>query len=89
MKNNGSTAQIKRGTINGTTYGVQSAATTTIEKLATITGGTKALKRIAGTLTVNNGKFSDPDELAEGDIVLKAGYFQTNNAGESMDLGKQ
>lgn len=85
----GGTAQIKRGTINGTTYGVQSAATTTIEKLATITGGTKALKRIAGTLTVNNGKFSDPDELAEGDIVFKAGYFQTNNAGESMALGKQ
>ena len=83
------TAQIKRGTIQGTTYGVQSAATTTIEKLATITGGTKALKRIAGTLTVNNGKFSDPDELAEGDIVFKAGYFQTNNAGESMALGKQ
>ncbi len=83
------TTQIKRGTINGTTYGVQSAATTTIEKLATITGGTKALKRIAGTLTVNNGKFSDPDELAEGDIVFKAGYFQTNNAGESMALGKQ
>ena len=85
----GGTAQIKRGTINGTTYGVQSAATTTIEKLATITGGTKALKRTAGTLTVNNGKFSDPDELAEGDIVFKAGYFQTNNAGESMALGKQ
>ena len=85
----GGTAQIKRGTVKGTTYGVQSAATTTIEKLATITGGTKALKRIAGTLTVNNGKFSDPDELAEGDIVFKAGYFQTNNAGKSMALGKQ
>lgn len=71
----GGTAQIKRGTINGTTYGVQSAATTTIEKLATITGGTKALKRTAGTLTVNNGKFAQPAKFADGDIVFKSAYF--------------
>lgn len=71
----GGTAQIKRGTINGTTYGVQSAATTTIEKLATITGGTKALKRTAGTLTVDNGKFAQPAKFADGDIVFKSAYF--------------
>lgn len=71
----GGTASIKRGTINGTTYGVQSAATTTIEKLATITGGTKALKRTAGTLTVNNGKFAQPAKFADGDIVFKSAYF--------------
>lgn len=71
----GGTAQIKRGTINGTTYGVQSAATTTIEKLVAITGGTKALKRTAGTLTVNNGKFAQPAKFADGDIVFKSAYF--------------
>ena len=85
----GGTAQIKRGTISGSTYGVQSAGTTTIEKLAAVTGNTKALNRTAGTLTVNNGKFSDPADLAEGDIVFNAGYFQTNNAGGATALGKQ
>ena len=85
----GGTAQIKRGTISGSTYGVQSAATTTIEKLAAFTGSTVALKRTAGTLTVNNGKFSDPADLAEGDITFKAGYFKTNTAGEHTVRGKQ
>ena len=85
----GGSAQIKRGTITGTSYGIRSAGTTTIEKLAKITGSTKALKRTAGTLTVNNGKFSDPADLAEGDIVFNAGYFQTNNAGGATALGKQ
>ena len=85
----GGSAQIKRGTITGTTYGVQSAGTTTIEKLAKINGSTKALKRTAGTLTVNNGKFSDPADLAEGDIVFNAAFFQ-NNGGELTTVhGKQ
>ena len=85
----GGTAQIKKGTITGSTYGVQSAGTTTIEKLAAVTGSTKALNRTAGTLTVNNGKFSDPANLANGEVVFNAGYFQTNNAGASTALGKQ
>lgn len=83
----GGTAQIKRGTITGTYYGIQSAGTTTIEKLAKISGSTKALKRTAGTLTVNNGKFSDPADLAEGDIVFNAAYFQ-NTTGTTA-FGKQ
>ncbi len=85
----GGTAQIKKGTITGSTYGVQSAGTTTIEKLAAVTGSTKALNRTAGTLTVNNGKFSDPANLANGEVVFNAGYFQTNNASASTALGKQ
>lgn len=85
----GGTANIKRGTITGSSYGIQSAGTTTIEKLAAVTGSTKALNRTAGTLTVNNGKFSDPANLANGEVVFNAGYFQTNNAGASTALGKQ
>lgn len=85
----GGTAQIKRGTISGSTYGVQSAGTTTIEKLAAITGVTKALNGTGGSLTVNNGKFSDPANLYSGTVTFNAGYFRTNNAGGSTALGKQ
>lgn len=85
----GGTAQIKRGTINGTTYGVQSAATTTIEKLAVISGGMKALKRTAGTLTVNNGKFAQPAKFADGDIVFKSAYFGDDAAAIASTYEKQ
>lgn len=86
----GGTAQIKRGTISGSTYGVQtSGGTTTIEKLAVITGGTKALYGNGGTLTVNNGKFTDPANLIAGTVTFKAGYFQTHSAGTATALGKQ
>lgn len=85
----GGSAQIKRGTITGTSYGIQSAGTTTIEKLAKISGSTKALKRTAGTLTVNNGKFTDPSSLAEGDIVFNAAFFQNNGGELTTVLGKQ
>lgn len=86
----GGTAQIKRGTISGSNYGVQtSGGTTTIEKLAVITGGTKALHGNGGTLTVNNGKFTDPANLIAGTVTFKAGYFQTHNAGTATALDKQ
>ncbi len=86
----GGTAQIKRGTISGSTYGVQtSGGTTTIEKLAVITGGTKALYGNGGSLTVNNGKFTDPANLIAGTVTFKAGYFQTHSAGTATALGKQ
>lgn len=86
----GGTAQIKRGTISGSTYGVQtSGGTTTIEKLAVITGGTKALYGNGGTLTVNNGKFTDPANLIAGTVTFKAGYFQTHSAGTATALDKQ
>ncbi|MBQ3998135.1 MAG: hypothetical protein II644_02215 [Paludibacteraceae bacterium] len=72
------TADIKKGTIIGITYGVQSAGastTTTIEKLAVISGGTKALSCVSGTLKVNCGQFQNPDNLAQGTIVFKSAYF--------------
>ena len=72
----GGTASIKRGTISGTQYGVlTNGGSATIEKLAVISGGTKALNCTAGTLTVNCGKFTAPDNLASGTIIFKSAYF--------------
>lgn len=79
----GATATIKKGTIEGNTYGVQSAGTTTIEKLAIVNGGTKALKQTTGTLTVNCGKFVNPTTLKEGTIVFNSGYFKADG-GQSL-----
>ena len=86
----GGTADIKRGTISGSTYGVQTTAgAATIGKLAAVTGSTKALYGNDGSLTVNNGKFTDPANLFDGTVTFNAGYFQSNNAGGSTALGKQ
>lgn len=84
----GGSAIIKKGTISGTTYGVQTdGGSATIEKLAAVTGGTKALNGISGSLTVNNGKFTNPDNLIAGTVTFNAGYFQT--ATGPIALGKQ
>lgn len=86
----GGSADIKRGTISGSTYGVQTTdGSATIGKLAVVTGSTKALYGNGGTLTVNNGKFTDPANLIAGTVTFNAGYFRTNNAGGSTALGKQ
>lgn len=75
---NGGTATIQRGTINGLTYGVEAIdGTTTIEKLAVVRGGTKALYGNGGSLTVNNGKFTNPSELIAGTVTFNAGFFQS------------
>lgn len=85
----GGTADIKRGTISGSTYGVQAnvGGEVTIGKLAAITGSTKALNGNGGSLTVNNGKFSNPDNLYDGTVTFNAGYFRT--AAGTTALGKQ
>ena len=85
----GGSAQIKKGSIYGTLYGVQTDdGSTTIEKLAEIGGYIKALYGNGDTLTVNNGKFVDPENLKDGSITFYAGYFQTNNSEEDEVLGK-
>ena len=86
-------AQIKKGIVYGSLYGVQTnGGATTIEKLAEIVGGTKALNVEAGSLTVNNGKFNDAENLLEdnsaGEFTFNAAYFQTNNSEEDEVLGK-
>ena len=85
------TASINKGTITGSTYGVEvtgGTANVTIEKLAAISGGTKALNGAAGTLTVNNGKFADPNVLADGTITFNAGFFKTNDGEVTHVYGK-
>ena len=89
----GGTAQIKKGSITGGTYGIQSAGATTIEKLASVFGYTKAMKCTGGSLTVNNGKFYDPMDLIvddpEGTFTFNAGYFQMNGTEAPTAFGKQ
>ena len=83
------TAQIKKGTITGNTYGVQTTVgSVTIEKLAVVSGGTKALNGVSGTLTVNCGKFADPAKLITGSITFNAGYFRTNSGKVTTVEGK-
>lgn len=82
----GGTAQIKKGTISGAQYGVQTTGgATTIEKLAVVRGGTKALYGNGGSLTVNNGKFTNPTELIAGTVTFNAGYFQTATGPTALD----
>lgn len=79
----GGTALLKRGSVNGTTYGVLAkGGTTTIEKLAAITGGdnSNSVKNEGGVVNVNCGKFGNP--LA-GNINFVSGYFKTNDYGVS------
>lgn len=74
----GGTATIKRGSITGQTYGVKTQdGSATIEKLAVVRGGTKALYGNGGSLTVNNGKFTNPSELIAGTVTFNAGFFQS------------
>lgn len=84
------TAAIKRGTIAGTQYGVlTNGGSATIEKLAVISGGTKALNNVNGTLTVNNGKFPNPSKFAIGEITFKSAYFGEDAAAIASTYEKQ
>ena len=90
------TATVRRGTIGGNDmegtcgYGVLvNGGTATVEKLAVVVGSEKALKRTAGTLIVNNGKFHSPAMLVEGAITFNAGYFRYNDDDDAAAaLGK-
>lgn len=79
----GGAAQIKKGDIVGQTYGVQSAGSTTIEKLAYIRGtDNKALSVTGGTTTVQCGKFEDPNVLSDvagGTLAFQSAYFKENS----------
>lgn len=87
----GGKAAINRGTISGTQYGVltTNGGSATIEKLAVISGGTKALNNVSGALTVNNGKFADPSKFANGEITFKSAYFKTDAADIASTYEKQ
>jgi len=85
----GGTADIKRGTISGSTYGIQSAGKTTIEKLAAISGATKALNCTAGKLTVDGGKFEASAKLAAGEIDFHSAYFKDDASAVATAYSKQ
>ena len=88
----GGTAQIKKGNVVGQTFGVQSAGTTTIEKLAYIRGAAnQALSVTGGTTTVQCGKFDDPYTLSNvsgGTLVFQSAYFKENSTNMTAVAGK-
>ncbi len=83
----GNNADIKKGTIVGTTYGVTTTGgTTTIEKYAAIDGGTNSVYANGGSVTINNGKFGN---ALAGSLTLVTGYFKDNNVGVGLPIGKK
>ena len=77
----GGTAAINRGTIEGTTCGLEvKGGTATTKKLAAIKGATYSAQRTGGTLKVECGKFDGP---LNGSINFTSGYFKTNTYGIS------
>lgn len=93
IKVDGGTALIKKGNIIGQSYGVQSAGTTTIEKLAYIQGTNyAALGVTGGKTTVKCGKFADPSVLSNVDggvFEFQSAYFQEDNMGVEDVEGKK
>lgn len=84
----GATAQISKGELTGTAgAGLQSAGSTTTEKLAIITGMPYALNVTAGLTTVKCAKFNEvalicaEAQLTAGHLDLRSGYFKTNTYG--------
>lgn len=70
----GGTANINRGTINGTSVGLLiSDGITTVKKLAAIKGGTSSVNRTNGNLTIECGKFDGPLTGVEN---FTSGYFK-------------
>lgn len=92
----GVTANINKGNLTGVganSYGVQSAGTTTVEKLAVISGVTKALNIKAGTTQVKCGKFTDPHDMftvtGSGTLTFVSAYFLRNDGQAENVQGKQ
>lgn len=83
----GGTANINKGTIVGTAYGVYTiGGTTTIEKYAAIDGATNSLYANGGSVIINNGKFGN---ALTGTLTLNTGYFKDKNVGVALPEGKK
>ena len=80
----GGTADINRGTLNGSVCGLKvTGGTVTTKKLAVINSdGTYAVNRTAGTLNVESGKFGKP---LDGTINFTSGFFTNNTYGVSIE----
>ena len=90
----GGAADINKGTITGTTYGIHAngaGGTTNINsKLVSISGTTNAIKQTSGTVNLINGKFVGDTAPLAGTINLQGGYFKVDgeHLGISVPSGK-
>ena len=84
----GGTANINRGTLNGSTVGLLvSGGTANVKKLAVINSeGSYSAQRTAGTLNVESGKFGKP---LNGAVNFTAGFFKDTNYGVSAGGKKE
>lgn len=83
----GGTANINKGTIVGSAYGVfTEGGTTTIEKYAAIDGATNSVYANGGSVIINNGKFGN---ALTGTLTLNTGYFKDKNVGVALPEGKK
>ena len=83
----GGTANINRGTIEGTTNGLKvTGGTATIKKLAAIKGGTNSVLAAGGTVDVECGKF---DGLLSAVTSFTSGYFKTKADAANVEEGKE
>jgi len=83
----GGTANINRGTLEGTTNGLQiTGGTTTIKKLAAIKGGTNSILADGGTVNVECGKF---DGLLSAVTSFTSGYFKIKADAANVEEGKE
>lgn len=82
----GGTADINRGTIEGTTNGLQvTGGTAAIKKLAAIKGGTNSILADGGTVNVECGKF---DGLLSSVSTFASGYFKIKADAANVEEGK-
>ena len=85
----GGDVEIKRGKISGNSCGVHvTAGGLTTEKLATISGGEKAVWAEGGMVVLHNGKFDAPLPLT-GTLTLESGYFKTQEIGVDLTAGQK
>ena len=90
----GGTANINKGTITGTTYGIQTISGTTniTSKLVSVYGATNAIKQSgSGKVNLTNGKFASGAAPLAGTINLQAGYFKVDgdHLGIAVSEGKK
>jgi len=80
----GGTANINRGTLNGTTLGLKvTGGTATVKKQAAINSeGSYSAQRTGGTLNVECGKFGKP---LNGTINFTSGYFVNQSYGVATE----
>ena len=84
---NGGTANINRGTIDGTGLGLKvTDGIVNVQKLAAIKGVTKSVKQEGGTVNIECGKFIGG---LQGELNFTSGYFVTEDDMVGLTTGKE